>query len=159
MKKALVWLSIWAFVIGGAAAVLWDVPKWRLYDANWEPLAMTQAESWCSGKLLGEREVNFEKRAPALMKQCIADSELDNTTPNIANSVRWSCEGINAAVEWDMKVCVDTVEAYEVWFLANGGITNTWDSGNSRPEVITDDITKAPPRGERTDDGDGSRFG
>ena len=49
MKKFLTYTLAVMLVVGGAIAVNWPVNTWRLYDGNWQPLAMTEAESYCAG--------------------------------------------------------------------------------------------------------------
>lgn len=155
MKKFLVGALVFAIVVGGFIIVTLDVPKWRLYDRQWRPLAMTQAENYCAGILTA----TAAEERPEEQAECIAENDhLDNITPNLAMSVQWGCEGLYVAAEYPVQDCKDAVEVHQVWFLQHGGYTVEWaESGaNQRPNVAKVDITKAP-RGERTDET--GRFG
>lgn len=150
MKKILTKIAAVTFVVGGLVAVMWPVPTWRMYDANWQELAMTQAESYCSGYVLGENGFNNVPDIPG-METCIAESNLDNLEPDIAQSVRLACTGLSIWFpEYVVSDCMADVEGFEVWFLVDGGYTWEWNASHPRPVVAHYNISQAP-RGERGD--------
>lgn len=148
--KSKMWRKVGAFIliVGGLVAVLWPVQTWRMYDANWRPLAMTHAESYCAGTTLAEGDF-INRPYPNEMKDCLKDSKLDNTIPNIGKAVNWACRGIQAVNGWMILLCEATVEAYGLWFLTEGGYTFEWDDVNHRPEAYRFNIKTAPPRDQR----------
>lgn len=147
MKRLLIRVLAGAFVIGGFVAVLWPVPTWRLYDANWQPLAMTQAEAWCAGWTMGNAQAN--KQDPAAMKDCMeTHDELDNEIHGIATIIRQGCLGFGASSGFDPNACEAIIESNGIWWLRDGGFTLAWNETNPRPQVIQVSIQNAP-RGER----------
>lgn len=152
MKKVAIWIAVFALVVGGGIAVLWDVPNWRLYDANWRALAMTEAESYCAGLLLGEGKAGYDDPNPEEAALCWENTSKDNTMPQISKVVEWGCQGLLAAVEWNLADCIAAVESNDIWWLRDGGFTASWNSGNSRPNVVTDDIRQAPRGGRESED-------
>lgn len=153
MRKFLLYFAGFALVVGGFIAVMWPVPNWRLYDANWRPLAMTQAESFCAGLLFGERMTNEQDHE--WMVDCIANSSYEHT-PSVANSPAWGCQGLLSTpygAGWPLEDCLAAMEAAEVWWLLDGGYTMEWNSGNKRPEVAASNIKQAPDRDGRDETG------
>jgi hypothetical protein len=151
MRKFFAFVAGIILIIGGFIIINWNVPTWRLYDGNWKPLAMTQAENWCAGKVLGDNGFNNKQDDPDV-DACVAASKMDNTTPNIALSVEWACRGVNAAFpDFPVEDCKVQVEGGDIWFLQHGGYTWEWNSGNKRPVASHSDI-RQPPRGERDSD-------
>lgn len=150
MKRFATWTLVWITIIGMGVAVFWPVETWRLYDKNWQPLAMTQAENWCTGVQIGTGNFENKLNDPSVA-DCVADSKLDNEKPSITNSQIWFCQGINSIIaDFTVDACVKTVRDYKIWGLLHGGFTFEWaDSGNTYPEIAYDNIKQAPPRGER----------
>lgn len=161
MRKILVILGIITLVVGGLIAILWPVENWRRYDANWRPLAMTEAEAWCSGNVSSTDSSVNQNPQPEAVAACIAQSDKDNTTPSIAHAVRWWCQGIVSKVPWNVEDCVEVVESIQVWPLLHGGYTWEWNSANPRPVAAHQSFDSKTPRGERenNDRDSGGRIG
>jgi len=150
MKKFMIWMAGIALIIGGFIIITADVPMWRLYDKNWQPLAMTEAENYCVGQILGKNGLNNTKNDPEV-DACVAASRMDNVTPNIAKAVTWACQGIASRYPGlTIEDCEGQVEGGDLWFLQHGGYTWEWNSGNKRPVASHSNIGQ-PPRGERND--------
>lgn len=150
MKKFLTYFLAVALVVGGGIAVSWPVPTWRLYDGNWQALAMTEAESYCAGFHVALS--GYSDKPNKETDDCVLTSSMDNTTPSVANSQFWACKGVNAAdPAFPVADCVATVQSYEIWFLLHGGFSYVWNAGNKYPQVAAANISKAPPRGEGRD--------
>lgn len=160
MKRILTWTATILLAVGGLILAFWPVQTWRLYDANWNPLAMTHAESWCMGRIAAENNYINSKDDPRV-DQCVLESNFDNTIPSIGKAIRWGCVGsVSADSGWSVSDCIRTVEAWDVWFLQHGGWTWEWNDAHPRPVVAYSDIRNAP-RGERDDSirDSGGRFG
>ncbi len=152
MKRTLIKIGAVLFVIAGLVAVLWPVDNWRLYDANWKPLAMTEAEGYCAGYLLGDGGFNNTEDKEG-MAACIAENEgLENDTPSIGIVVKSFCNGLAVTAGLPHNECMDITEGYDIWPLQYGGYTWEWNDTNARPEVVQSDISQAPRRDGRTDD-------
>jgi hypothetical protein len=152
MKRILGISAAILLVVGGLVAVLWPVETWRMYDANWKPLAMTEAEAYCAGFVLGEG--NFtNKENPEGMEVCYTSSKYDNTVPRIGVAVRRFCEGLFATVGYPVGECENAVNGYDLWPLAVGGYTWEWNDSNPRPQIVQSDLGNAPRREGRNDDG------
>lgn len=150
MKRVLGWVVVFVLVVGGATATFWPVPTWRLYDANWQPLVMTEAESYCVGRVLAENGFNNTQNDPKV-KACIEESVLDNATPNISKAIMWACQGIKSVdPSWSLTDCGNSVYGFNIWFLLHGGYTRSWNDQNPRPDAAYSNIREAP-RGERND--------
>ena len=148
MKRILGWVAVFILVVGGAIVTFWPVPTWRLYDANWQPLAMTQAESYCVGKVLAENSYNNTKDNPTV-DRCVAESKMDNTVPHVEKAMQWGCEGIRSVdSSWSQTDCLEAFENWDMWLLQHGGYTWAWNDQNPRPNVAYSNIREAP-RGER----------
>lgn len=148
MKKILIKLAIVLLVVGGTVLVSWPTIQWRLYDAEWQPLAMTKAESFCAGMILAERGfINLPNDIE--VDKCVANSKHDNTTPNLGMAVRWGCTGVQAVdSSYPIEACLEAIEYYQLWFLQHGGYTWNWNDGHKRPVIAFTNIREAP-RGER----------
>lgn len=151
MKRLLIKIAAILFIVAGLIAVLWPVPTWRLYDGNWQALAMTHAENFCAGQGIvnDSGAINNNINDPAV-DACIAASELGDT-PSVAHSQRWFCEGIQSKLS-GFTNCLNQVQQYQIWGLAHGGFTREWNDSNSYPQIIDYDITQAPRRAGRQDD-------
>lgn len=154
--KFLTWTAVVLLVVGGAVAVMWPVETWRLYDENWQPLALTHAENHCAGEILGG---NFENKTnDPRVDECVATSHLDNETPNVASSVGWFCEGIaSATTSLGVADCVSQVESLDIWGLQHGGYTWEWNDANPRPVAAYEDIRSPSPDQSRTGDREGNQ--
>ena len=150
MKRILAWVAVFVLVLGGAVAIYWPVPLWRMYDANWQPLAMTQAESYCAGKVLAQNGYS-NKANDKEVDQCVKDSEWDNTTPDVGKALKWACEGIlSTDPAWSITDCIGTFDSNSFWLMLHGGYTWRWNDQNPRPNTAYSNIREAP-RGERND--------
>lgn len=147
MKRLLVKIAASLFVLGGAALVFWPINFWRLYDANWSPLALTYAEAYCTGYILGES--GFTNKPSPDVAVCVENSDFDNETPSIGRAIHWGCEGLYVSVGFPIPDCKKVFEDYEMWWLLDGGYTWEWDKAHPRPVVAHADIGTAPPRQER----------
>ena len=152
MRRFLIKVGAVLFAIAGLVAILWPVNNWRMYDANWAPLAMTDAESYCSGWVLGD--TNFvNKENKQAIQDCLDRVEYDNTQPHIGASVQLACIGLFETQAWPVNDCVQLIEGYEVWFLQWGGYTWEWNDAHPRPQVYKTNIVEAPSREDRAEDG------
>ncbi len=149
MKKILTWIVVWSFIIGGGIIAFWQVETWRLYDADWNALAMTNAENYCAGS---NGMLNGFKKDDKLTKDCTANSARDNTTPSITYSPKWACEGIRSA-GWDGSQydCEFIFNQNGIWLLQGGGITMKWNDQRPRPEPIDEGVIENEKRGNRSD--------
>ena len=149
MRRILAWIVVVVLVVGGGVVAYWPVAKWRMYDANWKPLAMTEAESYCAGKILAENMYTNMYDDPQV-RRCIQQSK-KGTVPDVGKSLRWVCEGIRSVdPSWSTSDCLDTLNHYDFWLLLNGGYTGNWNDQNPRPDTAYSNIREAP-RGERND--------
>ena len=134
MKKLLGWTLVLALVVGGALAAFWPISgpaAWRLYDENWRPLALTEAENWCAGSV-GINDGFTEHNSTVL--QCVEDTNLDNEFPSITNSIGWACQGIRDGGWGGSTVqCRKIFQNGELWLLVGGGMTSDWNDERSRP--------------------------
>ncbi len=148
MKRVLGWVAVFILVVGGGIVTFWPVDTWRLYDANWQPLALTQAESYCAGKVLAEN--NYSNKANDKdVDVCVKESKFDNTVPNVGKALKWACEGIRSVdYSWTAADCIGTFDNYQFWLMQHGGYTWNWNDQNPRPNVAYSNIREAP-RGER----------
>lgn len=152
MKRILIKIGVLVFIIGGLVAVLWPVDTWRMYDANWQPLAMTEAEAWCAGNLLGASNFNNSEDIEGMEACFEAHEDLDNVSPRIGAVIVKFCSGLATTSDIPAPECVDIIEGYEMWPLQYGGYTWQWNDTNPRPEIVQSDISNAPRREGRTDD-------
>ena len=141
MKKFLGWTLVLALVVGGALAAFWPISgpaAWRLYDENWKPLALTEAENWCAGSV-GINDGFVDQNADVL--KCVRDTDLDNEQPSINMSITWACEGIVAG-GWDGTVgnCKNIFETGNLWLLIGGGITSDWNDARPRPTETDENL-------------------
>jgi len=146
------WVAGIALIVGGFIVITADVPMWRLYDKNWNPLAMTEAENYCVGQVLGKNALNNTKDDPEVAA-CVAASRMDNATPNIAMSIEWGCKGIYSTYpDFLVDECKSQIEEGDLWFLQHGGYTWEWsESGSNKRPVASHSNIGQPPRGERND--------
>ena len=150
MKRIMAWVTVFVLVVGGGIVAYWPVATWRLYDANWQPLALTQAESYCAGKILAQNSYS-NKANDREVNECVAESRFDNSVPNVGKALRWACEGIRSAdPSWSTADCLGTFENYQFWLMQHGGYTWNWNDQNPRPNAAYSNIREAP-RGERND--------
>lgn len=150
MRRVLGWVAVFILVVGGATVTFWPVPTWRLYDANWQPLAMTQAEAYCVGQILAGNGYNNIKDDREV-DGCVAGSKLDNAIPDVGRVAYWGCDGIRSIdSSWSQTDCLATFIDLDIWFLQHGGYTWAWNDQNPRPNVAYSNIREAP-RGERND--------
>jgi hypothetical protein len=147
MKKFLTWAVIILIVVGGAIAVAWPVARWRLYDANLAPLAMTEAENYCSG--FAGINNKFERNDPDV-KKCEESTTRDNETPSIASSVKWACQGvIGGGWPGTLAACQSIFESNNLWLIKGGGLTFEWNDAHPRPKAIQEGVLEEEPtRGE-----------
>ena len=143
MKKLATWVALVALVVGGGLAVFWPTDFWRLFDANQRPLALTEAENWCSG-YIGMGQQRFIEDDPAVAR-CMDTQGLENETPSIANSVYWACQGIRQA-GWlgSSHECQDLFAANQLWMLAGGGFTTEWNDAYPRPVALDEGVLEEP---------------
>ncbi len=157
IKRINATLAILALVIGGFLLAFSPNTHTRLYDANLRPLALTQAEAWCVGKVgIGS---SFKENDPQV-DECQAESALA-TEVDIARVPTWFCEGVVAG-GWPYTAddCVGIIDGRSLWPLLHGGLTDQWNSGFPRPKAVGGGIV-APQRGaDRGDSGrqEGGRF-
>lgn len=135
-KRRVTKLGGYMLVLGLAVAVFWPVDHWRLYDDLWRPLALTQAENYCSGQAVANS--GFDADSP-IEEDCYEKTGMDNKTPSISNSIPWACQGINSVTgsSYTVDQCIAEVEAFDIWFLLKGGYTWQWSEARPRPEEIT----------------------
>lgn len=141
MKKLLGWTLVLVLVVGGALAAFWPISgpaAWRLYDENWKPLALTEAENWCAGSV-GIND-GFTERNPAVSR-CVKDTDLDNEFPSITNSMKWACQGILIG-GWNgtTSQCLNIFKNGELWLLVGGGMTSDWNDERSRPVELDNNL-------------------
>ena len=149
MKKFMIWLGVVVFVIGLGVVTFWDVPQWRLYTQNWEPLAMTHAENYCTGKI--GISTRFIPNDPAV-DHCEETSGKDNIIPSIANSEEWACEGVLAGgYAIGIRDCIDILQQNQLWMLVGGGIATreSWSDTHPRPEAIQEGVLPDSTRSNR----------
>jgi hypothetical protein len=149
MKKILVRILAAVLVVGGLVAVLWPVDTWRLYDANWQPLAMTEAENYCAGKVLAENSF-VNKKDDIIVDTCVETSDRGNVA-SVGSSQAWFCQGIRSVLP-SFDDCLPVVQNYQIWGLQHGGYTLEWNDSNTYPQIVQYNITEAP-RGDGRDDG------
>lgn len=149
MKRYATYLAALLLVVGGGAAVFWPVNFWRLFDDNLQPLALTQAETYCAG--LHGWQNGFALNDPDVT-ECEKTSGYDNTTPSVANAVMWGCQGIVAG-GWPGQVseCSDIFERDQLWLVKGGGITWSWSDAWPRPvhvggPLVSDDNSRTGDR-------------
>jgi len=133
MKRLLIWAAVVAFVAGMGVATFWDVPNWRLYTVNWEPLAMTNAENYCAA-VVGLNE-GFKPNSPDVQR-CMEETSRDNETVSVAQSVQWACDGIrDAGWPGTLPQCMEIINTGELWMIAGGGLANreSWSDSHPRP--------------------------
>ena len=147
MKHKLYKLGAVLFTLVLTAIVFWPTNHWRLYDDLWRPLALTQAENYCSGVAVALSDYD---EAAEVAPGCLESSGMDNLRPSITNSIPWACQGINSVDSWPVDECIGTMEQYEIWFLLGGGYTNAWSDARPRP---------TPPVSEVIDGGRGESRG
>lgn len=133
MKRLFIWAAVFLFVIGLGVVTFWDVPQWRLYDKDWNPLAMTEAENYCTATVgLGE---SFKPNS-ANVQRCMDLTQKDNVTHSIAMSTTWACEGIRDA-GWDgtLNQCKNIIDDNGLWMIAGGGLAtaDSWSDSHPRP--------------------------
>lgn len=152
MKKFLGWLVVFVLVVGGAVLSFWNVNHWRLYDADWNPLALTNAENYCAG---AEGMRNGFDRDDRKTKECTINSDRDNETPSIAQSVNWGCEGIVSSGRFQGGVwdCMLIFEDNGLWLLEGGGFTFKWNNERPRPKPLDEGIITVPSRGSNRSQG------
>lgn len=156
MKKFLTWTAIVVLVIGGGILTFWPVDTWRLYDANQQPLVMTEAESYCAG-VVGFAN-GFEERDPnvaACIKFQVASGEKDNTVPDVGKAPMWMCDGVRAAgFAGGPWLCLDILEYNQLWMIVTGGLTTSWNDAHPRPTAIDSgniqDAERAPRENRST---------
>ena len=153
MKKFAIWAGVVLFVLGLGIATFWNVPTWRLYTVNWEPLAMTNAENYCTA-VIGMSKTSFKPNDPAV-DRCVADSPRDNTTPSIANSVMWACQGVIAGgFNGTTTMCLDIMEQGQLWMLKGGGLADarSWSDTHPRPVSTQEGVLPGSVRTNRGGD-------
>jgi len=151
MKRFAGWAAVFIIVVGGGILAFWPVNHWRLYDADWNPLALTNAENYCAG---AEGMVNGFKRDDRKTKECTENSVRNNTIPSITNSSRWACEGVISTGRFPGTVydCMHVFDANQLWLLEGGGITVKWNDERPRPVPLDEGVLDKEPRGNRSDD-------
>ncbi len=151
MKKFLGWAAVFIIVVGGGILAFWPVDFWRLYDADWNALALTNAENYCAG---AEGMANGFKRDDTRTKDCTKNSARDNETPSITSSSKWACEGVTSTGLFPGGVydCMRVVEDNNLWLLEGGGITYRWNDQRPRPAPLDEGVLDKKPRGNRSDD-------
>jgi hypothetical protein len=152
MKRFLAWTVVVVFVVGGAVLTFWPVSFWRLYDADWNALALTSAENYCAG---AEGMRNGFDRDDRKTKECTMNSDRDNETPSIAQSVKWGCEGVVSSGQFQGSVwdCQLIFEDNGLWLLEGGGFTYEWNDERPRPKPLDEGIITVPSRGSNRSQG------
>lgn len=146
MKRLLVGFIIVLLVVGGGLAVFWPINFWRLFDANMQPLALTEAEAFCVG--LHGPETRWREHNPAVA-QCITESD-KGTVPNISQTPSWFCEGVRkAGLQISLLECISIVDSQQLWPLLEGGLTVEWNAAHPRPSVPEQVLETPSRRGER----------
>ena len=155
MKRLFTKILVVLATIALGVVVFWNVNFWRMYDAHWQPLAMTQAEAYCVGLALGEHNVQ-NIQDDKTVDACVATSKLDNTTPDLASVPLLACKALAETLAWPQEECLNAVEAADIWFLQHGGYTWEWNDSNKRPNASHSNIRdgRAGRSGaERNDEG------
>lgn len=135
MKPRLYKLGAVMFLLTLGVVVFWNVNHWRLYDDLWQPLALTHAENYCSGRSVASD--NYSKDTD-IQPGCIEESGFDNTTPSINQSAWWGCEGVHAEdPSFPVNECVNQVKDAKIWFLLDGGWTRSWSDARPYPTEVT----------------------
>lgn len=132
-KRFFVWVAVVALVVGGGIAVFWPIDHWRLYDANLQPLALTEQEAYCTG-FVGIN-AGFKEHDPDV-KQCHdGEGEDMGTEPSIANTPGWTCRGIlDGGWPGSEDDCIGILEGYDLWPLLEGGLAMDWNEAHPRPQ-------------------------
>lgn len=143
VKRIGVWAVTFLLVVGGGIATFWDVDFWRLFDANQQPLAMTETEAWCAGSW-GMKH-NFRVRDSSVA-ECIKITDNKGTEPNVGKTTAWTCTGIISA-GWNgtRSACVEIIENNNMWIMLTGGFTTEWNQAHPRPKPQGGEILDAPP--------------
>lgn len=152
MKKLGTYVAIVALVVGGGLAAFWPSNHFRLYDANLQPLAMTEAEAYCVGEI--GISSNFKTNDPDV-KTCITESD-KGTEPSIASTPRWFCEGLVTQWPGSVSDCIGILDGYDLWPLLEGGLTFEWSEAHPRPTNIQVIIEQPERAGERDNSSRGS---
>ena len=152
MKRVAAYAAALLVVVGGGVAVFWPLNFWRLFDANLRPLALTEAENYCTG--FHGFQVGWAEHDKAV-DECEREGTFDNATPSVANSVEWVCRGIVAGgwVGGTVSDCENIFERDQLWAIKGGGITWEWSDAWPRPVSIGG--TLIPPSDSRTGERDG----
>ena len=152
MKKFAGWTVVFVLVVGGGILAFWQVNHWRLYDADWNALALTSAENYCAG-VEGMRN-GFDRQDKKTIN-CIENSERDNETPSITESVKWACEGIlsSGRFQGSARSCQLIFEDNSLWLLEGGGFTSKWNDERPRPKPLDEGIINTPGRGDNRSQG------
>ena len=150
MKRLFIWAGVLLFVIGMGVATFWNVPTWRLYTADWQPLAMTNAENYCTA-VVG-LNARFAPDNPDVQR-CKDTTVRDNIVPDLNMSVTWACEGVKAA-GWQgtMTKCHDIFLQAQLWMLVDGGLADASSWSDSHPRPVTIEEVLSDPRSNRAGD-------
>ncbi len=156
MKKFMIWVGVISFVVGLGLLVFWPISgptAWRQYDMNWQPLALTEAENYCAGKVGINNGFAHNSKDVA---DCIERSTLDNTQPSVSRSITWACVGIKAGgYKGTISQCTKILDNADIWLLVSGGFTAAWNDVRPRPTVANQDLLGDElDRENRADDGD-----
>ena len=133
MKQFTLRLLAFVLIIGGAVAVFWPVNFTRLFDANMQPLALSEVESYCVGFVgLTSSFKTDDKDVTA----CRTEYAVLGSVADVANAPRWFCTGLVSG-GWDgtTEQCIDILDGNELWPLLNGGITAEWNDAHPRPSI------------------------
>lgn len=136
MKKLAVWIAVLVISIGGGIATFWPSDFFRLFDANQQPLVMTELESYCVA-FVG-MTANFKADNPEVGRCMTAlEDRKDNVDPNIALATTWMCDGVVAAgFEGGHRLCLGILESNSLWMITTGGLTTEWNDAHPRPTAI-----------------------
>ncbi len=119
---------------------------------NWEPLALTEAENFCTASV---GIVNSFKAGDPDVALCMQETMLDNITPSIADSTRWACEGVKSA-GWTgtMTKCTEIIEGGQLWMLLGGGFAHekSWNDAHPRPVNTQEGVLPGDTRSNRAGD-------
>ncbi len=136
MKKLATWLAVLVIVIGGGLATFWPVDFFRVFDANQQPLVMTELESYCVAFVGMTSRFKTDDPEIARCMNALAERK-DNLDPNIALAPNWMCDGVVASgFEGGHSLCLRILESNSLWMITTGGLTTEWNDAHPRPTAI-----------------------
>ena len=135
MKRFVTWLAMFAIVVGGGIATFWPVDFFRLYDANQQPLVMTELEAYCVAFVGIQR--NWKEHEPEIPKCMVRLEGLkDDIEHDIGPVPGYMCDGVIAGgFKGGVNLCIDILETNNLWMITTGGMTFQWNDAHPRPKA------------------------